>query len=383
MKTQYVLSGLLLVYLTIVSGCLTDSSTIGTSEGESTAVIDPGVSPQRMICDPFQTNSPQSRERGLYGSLYYLTDDQPRYTTVVDYINNAHQADVNVYLDRLYVPTRPWDRGFVNMAGEEFQINDTKVFEYFAISVNTEIKLGTNEQPGYYQLGLLADDGAILTILDENGQEKVLVNDDGTHPTKMGCATEPVYLDANTRIPVNIKYYQGPRYHISLIAMWRPWPDASNGGYPVNDAYCGRSGNSLYFDYTKNPVVPKIPFYELLSRNWKVLENENYKFPEQSFNPCAPVEEPLAIVGFVVSSVTRTSAIITWESNISSTSQFDLTNTATGVTISSDIDPAMVNSHTMAISGLLPNTLYVVKARSVSAGGQTTISDERAFRTPR
>lgn len=386
MKKLHVAIISILTLLILLPSCLVETTTIGTEEGGSTAVIDPeldpSLNPTRMICDPFETASQQARDRGLFGNLLYLTEDQPRYSTVVDYITNGHIADVVLYLDRLFVQTRPFDRGFVTQTGTQVQIEDQKLFEYFAINVNTELKLGTNEQPGYYQLALLADDGAVLTIIDENGQEKVIVNNDGTHPTKMGCATEPVYLDQNTRIKANLQYYQGPRYHISLVAMWRPWPEAGSEN-PVNDYYCGKKGNSLYFDFTQNPVVPKTPFYELLSRNWKVLENENYNFPEQTFNPCAPIEDPLAVLGFTVPIIDRTQATVTWETNLLANSQVEVKNVATGLVVFSSTDATLVNTHSVVITGLQPNTLYAVTATSTSASGQIAISDERAFRTKR
>ncbi|MEQ1721627.1 MAG: hypothetical protein ABL930_00535 [Pseudobdellovibrio sp.] len=79
--------------LFIISGCLLDGTETGTESG-STVVSDPNppenpTDPVRNICDPFQTNSPQARDRGLVGNLLYLTDDQPRYNNITDIINNA------------------------------------------------------------------------------------------------------------------------------------------------------------------------------------------------------------------------------------------------------------------------------------------------------
>ena len=372
-----------------VCGCLIESDT--ATESGSTVVTDPSPGgtpplsdPNRTICDPFKTNSPQARDRGLVGNLLYLTPDQPRYTKVSDYMNNAAVADVTLYLDRIFTPTRPFDRGFYTQSGNLVQTEDgNTLYEYFAVRVSSQIQLASNESPGLYQLALLADDGAVLKIPDGLGGEKIIVNDDGTHPTKFACATEPVYLDHDTKIPMTLEYYQGPRFHIALVAMWRPWPDGVVDTNPVNDAFCGRSGNSLFFDSTKDPVVAKTPFYELLSRNWKVLENENYNFPEQTENPCMPAEEPLAISGFSISGVTRTQVTLTWVTNVDSTSQGESKVVATGAITQTSLDPTLVRNHTVTITGLLPNTLYSVKALSTTPGGQSAFSDERAFRTPR
>lgn len=384
----YILLGLLSIFFS-TSGCLVESDT-GTESGSTVVteptpgITPPPVDPNRTICDPFKTNSPQARDRGLVGNLLYLTPDQPRYSTVTDYISNAAIIEASIYLDRIYTPTRPFDRGFFTQSGSLVQtVDGNTLYEYFALRMESQIQLAANENPGLYQLALMADDGALLKIPDGNGGQKILVNDDGTHPTKFACATEPVYLDHNTKIPIVLEYYQGPRFHISLVAMWRPWPDGINDTNPVNDSYCGRSGNSLFFDSTKDPVVAKTPFYELLSRNWKVLENENYYFPDQAVNPCVPTEEPLSISSFSISGIARDRVTLTWVTNIAASSQGESKNVTTGIITQTATDSALVQSHSLTITGLSPNTLYSVKALSTSTGGQNAFSDERAFRTPR
>jgi hypothetical protein len=131
------------------------------------------------------------------------------------------------------------------------------------------------------------------------------------------------------------------------------------------------------------PSATKAPFYELLSRNWKVLENENFYFPAQASNPCVPAEDTLAITGFQITGQTRTSVTLNWQTNVLSDSQVEVRNVATGVVTTTDVDPTLTLDHTVTASGLSPNTLYSFKAKSVSAGGQTALSDERALRTPR
>lgn len=371
-----------------VSGCLTESGT-GTESGstvvtepDATPPQSPSADPERTVCDPFKTNSPQARDRGLVGNLFYLTDDQPRYNNLADFLNNAHVAEANIYLDRLFIPTRPFDRGFYTQAGSLVtNASGTTLYEYFGLHMESQLQLSPDEPAGYYQLATLADDGAVVKIPDGAGGWKTIVNNDGTHSTKMACATEAIYLDHNTKIPVVIDYYQGPRYHISLVNMWRPWPDGVSN--TVVDPLCGQQGNSLFFDSTKDPVEPKQPFYELLARDWKVLENANYYFPDQTDNPCVPAEQPLAILSFTLLNVQRDSITLSWTTNIASTSQGYWKNTATMVSGTTAVNPALVQAHTLTITGLSPNTLYSIKAISTTPGGQNAISDERAFRTLR
>ena len=363
-----------------LSSCLDEGTSIGV--GGSKVVYDPDSSAERKICDPFHSHSQSSRENGLYGSLFYLDENQTKYKNVEEYISNGTRVDAGLYLDRLYVPTRPFDRGFTTDDGELITVNNNKLYEYFAIDVTSQLKLGENEAPGYYQLALISDDGALLKTLDGEDNEFILVNNNGIHPTKMACATEPIYMDRNTRLPIRLQYYQGPKYHISMIAMWRPWPGPGSAD-KADDFYCGKGGNGLFFEFSKDPVVPKKPFYELLARNWKVLENENYEFPSQDDNPCAPAEETLALSGFSITSVGRNQVSVTWLSNIPASGQLEVKNVSTGAVVRSSLRPELLQYHDMTITGLSPNTLYSVRAISSTAGGQTVMTDERAFRTPR
>lgn len=366
-----------------LTGCLDE---LTGSESGSNVAGSPNPNalfdPSRTVCDPFNTNSQQARDRGLIGNLVYLTNDQPRYDNVEDYVNHAVVAPVTIYLDRLYTPPRPFDLGFYTQSGELIKtVNNDTLYQYFGIQVKSQLQLAVNEEPGYYQLALLADVGGKIKITDANGVEHTIVNSEGMSATKFACAAEPVYLDRNSKLPMTVQYYQEASSHISLVAMWRPWP--TDGKDPTKDVFCKRSVHSL-FEYSDTaPAVPKDAYYEMLANNWKVLENENYYFPTQESNPCVPVEEPLAIAGFSISAIARDRVTLTWVTNIAATSQGKSKNVSTGVATLTTADADLVQSHRVTITGLLPNTLYSVQALSSSTGGQNAISDERAFRTPR
>lgn len=375
---------LLLLSTTALTSCLMDQ--VSGTESGTTAVGSPtdDISKmERTICDPFHTDSQQNRERGLFGSLYYLTPDQPRYSSVDDYINHGHAANAEIYLDRLFVPTRPSDRPFYTQAGTPITNNDgSTIYKDFAVRLQAQVQLAANENPGYYQLAVISNDGAVLKVSDGEGGFKTIVNNDGEHPAAFACATEPVYLDRNTKLPITLDYFQGDGGHISLVTVWRPWPSDPNA-VSGHDSYCGRQGNGLFFKFSENPVTPHKAFYEMLAQNWKVLENENYYFPEQTSNPCAPKEETLAITGYSISGVGRDRVTLTWTTNIPSTSQGWGKNVSSGVSFTTSVEPTLVQNHSLTITGLAPNTLYSVKAISTSPNGQSVSSDERAFRTPR
>lgn len=368
-----------------VSGCLEAGS--GTESG-STVVSDHDANPElnkitRAVCDPFQTNSTQSRENGLVGQLLYLTPDQPRYEATEDYMNHGQLANATLYLDRLFVPTRPSDRPFYMNNGQPIvSVDGTSIYKYFGVRMHSNLQLAANEAPGYYQLAVMSNDGAVLKVDDGQGGFKTIVNNDGPHPTQLACATEPIYLDHNTKLPMVMDYYQGNGAHISLITMWRPWPSDPDQ-VADHDSYCGRQGNGLFFNFDVNPVEPKKQFYETLLAGWKVLENQNYQFPEQTENPCAPTEAPLSILSFTLLNVQRDRITLSWTTNIPSTSQGFWKNTSSNTTGTTQVNGNLVTAHSLTITGLSPNTLYSIKAISTTPGGQSTTSDERVFKTLR
>ena len=85
------------------------------------------------------------------------------------------------------------------------------VVEDFAIRFRGELAIDT---PGSYVFGLLSDDGAKLYI---NGT--LVVDNDGIHPA-MGKKGD-ITLEAG-RHPVEIHYFQGPRYSIALQWLYQP-----------------------------------------------------------------------------------------------------------------------------------------------------------------
>jgi hypothetical protein len=337
------------------------------------------IDPSKVICDALGSD-PSFLERGLVGHLYYLTDDQPRYSSVDELVSNGHSIDADLYFNRLFIPTRPWDQGFFTLAGDPVtNVNGETLYEYFGVDLETELKLAPGEAAGNYQLAILADDGAILRV-HEAGGDTIIVNNDGVHSTKLACATQPIYMDANTRLPVQVRYHQGPRYHIAMTILWRPFP---TDPAMVVDPQCGTSGNSRFFDSTTQPSTPKLPFYELLERQWKVLETSNYQLPGTVENPCVLEEEPLEISNFALTNITQNSVTVSWTTNVPASSKVRYKLVATGVIAMSPEDPTLVTSHSVIITDLVPNTLYSFKAFSTSAGLQTIESDERAARTLR
>lgn len=379
------LSASLVLIFVFTTGCLTEGG--GSEAGTDVVAIPsdtlpPLTTPERTVCDPFSVGQ-TARDRGLVGNLVYLTPDLPRYTRVADYIDNGTPISSTLYFDKLFVPTRAFDLGFYTQEGQLIvNQNNEAIYEYFGLRLETQLQLGASQNPGWYQMSLLSDDGAILSKKNGDGSLTTIVDNDGTHSTRMGCAPKAIYMDHNTKIPAVVEYYQGPRYHISLVVMWRELGALEDPNAPAMDSECTRSGNGRYFDSTRVPSAPTATYYNLLTRGWKPLDNENYYFPEQASNPCA-TEAPLLVTGFSINSTTRTQVTVSWVTSLGATSRIEVKNVTTGQILSSVEDTVLKTNHNVTLTGLTANTLYSVKGISVSSGGQTASSSESAFRTPR
>lgn len=345
--------------------------------------------PNTYICDPVvdpdlnQGISTSSRA-GLLAQLYYLAPEAPRYTSVHSYIElGLTFEDVDIYFNQLNLPTRPFDRGFTTESGITLTTpsGDT-LYEWFALEFHGQLKLRPDQPEGAYQLALLADDGAVLDIdLDGDGEYEPWINNDGTHPTKMGCATQAIEFSQETRYNIRLRYFQGPRYHISLVAMMRPWPAGNPTG---SDPRCGQSGNSLFFDSTKSPPQPMPAYLELLTRGWEVLQTENYELPEsEEENPCVEPEPVAPLMSVVtITNIGRISARVNWSTNIPATSQVEILDVLSGVTTISPLSTALTTTHAVDLTGLAANRLYRVTAISSSSGLQSR-STTVDFRTAR
>lgn len=376
MKPSIYIRGLIvLLLLGPTSGCLILEGS-GTESGTIADMVP--LNPDAYSCSPLdegQTELPPSY--GVYGQLYYLTPSQPRYTSVVDYFTNGTQvSDLELFLNQVYIPTRPFDRGFVTAAGTTItnEQGDT-LYEYFAMNLRGRLARGSLP-PGRYQMALLSDDGSILSMDTGSGMVQV-VNNDGQHPTRMGCAMTAIEL-GDAPIPYELLYNQGPRFHIALTWMIRPWPADEN----PNDVQCGLQGNAMYFDSTQDPPAPQPAYNNLLARGWMPLAPENYLLPlDKVKNPCA-VQAPV-ISNVVVSSILSTSVTLTWDTDIGSTSQVLYRPSAGSVfSATSEVNGNSVH-HMVTVTGLLPNTNYNLKAVSKSFSGQSSESAELAVRTRR
>lgn len=313
----------------------------------------------KTVCDPFNDNSTQVMTNGVLGTLYYRTSSMPRMYKVEDYINFTRKSDKTLFFADMNVPTRPFSEGFKTQTTGVLE-DDTKnkLIEYFGIKFESTLQLGENDEEGDYELALLSDDGTRLKIKDPRTDTwREIIENDGDHPTKMGCAKETIRMTRRTQIPIEAIYYQGPRYHISNILMWRK---SSTAG---KDSACGQEGNNHFFNPDKNSE-PLKPYKDLLARGWKPVGAENF-WLNNTFNPCAQGTKPV-ITGFRATEVALTDVFLSWTTDIPASTQVRLINQATGEEILTAADNFLRTDHVVRVSGLKPNTTYSAQSVSIS-----------------
>lgn len=188
--------------------------------------------------------------------------------------------DSTLFFGELNVPTRAFTAGFPKMGGGFVQdAQGQTLVERFRVDFDGFLELPPGAAEGDYEFALLADDGVNLKL---GGSYVDYIKDDNEYATKFVCSRvrSPVTLHAGSILPMKLSYFQGPRYHIALVMLWRPYVASA-------DSACGQSGNSTWFDSTKTPSQPKAAYNQLLQRGWSVVPASAYRIPdEELMNPC-------------------------------------------------------------------------------------------------
>ncbi len=314
----------------------------------------------KLVCDPFQDTSPTATG-GLKAKLYTMPNGEHP-SSLAPYFSTGVMSTQDLYFSEVNVPTRIFSLGFPSETGEEIKTDTGEVInEWFALRLNSVLKLGPNDEEGDYELALLSDDGATLSIKDENGNFVLAVDNDGLHPTRMGCGAV-VNMTASTKLTVQIDYYQGPRWHISVIPMWRK-VDSST----TPEVKCGVSGNNTFFDFNNNSE-PQPTYLGLLDRGWKPISAENWEIEDSNqggFNPCTE-GEALAISDYNVSVFEESFVIVTWKTDKPATSQVIYKNQTTGEEITTTSDNLLRTEHTVFID--IPGRVDPYEFTAVSVG---------------
>lgn len=328
----------------------------------------------KTVCNPLnQSSTPVTvPSQGLKAQLWSLPSGSTIYHDVESMIQYGVPSDKNLFFSDIFVPTRMFTEGFPLQSGGSVKTDAGQtLIEYFALRYTGLLHLGPNEAEGDYQIGMLSDDGAIMTLSD--GQNQYVLNNDGDHPTKMGCGPV-VHMTRSTQLSLQLDYYQGPRYHIALVPMWR-MVNTSNPSDPL----CNQNGNSLFFDPNNNSM-PLLAYNQLASRGWYPLGVANYSLaPEADYNPCTQGTNP--VISNLVGSVDLefVGYLLNWTTDIPATDQALLTDNTTGVQTLTTSDNVLRTQHSLQIKGLVPGHSYTVQAVSVSADLGKTLSDPLTF----
>ncbi len=352
-------------------------STVIPVEEENTkaSIYDLNLHPlNKTVCDPFNNQSSETIQNGLMASLYWLDSTQPHYSSYVDYITHGHKSEQSLFFADMNVPTRPFSEGFATQLNDALKDDQGNLLiEYFGLKFESVLKLTEDQPEGDYELALLSDDGSSLSVLVD-GQWQQIIDNNGVHPTKMGCATTTLHFERDTEYPIEVLYYQGPRLHISNVLIWR---QASEAG---KDSQCGKSGNHLYFDPDHNST-PQQAFLNLQTRGWSIVAPGNFIIPQQvSYNPCVEGVAPV-ISNFKIEEVFSNEILLTFETDIPGTSQMKITNVNTGKITLTNNDNSFKTKHLVLLENLEADTQYKIQAISLSEDFGKGFSEELTIST--
>lgn len=243
---------------------------------------------QAIVCDPFdQYPDPEYCPKGLRANLFYasaadrsnMTNDQlgQKFNTVQKLIDLGIKSNALLYMAYLDVPFRDFTQGFTTTEnGNVTDDSGKKLDEWFAMELTGVMKLAAGQAAGYYQLLVVSDDGSnVFTgVLGSNGSITYtnVVANDGVHATRVGCQAKnkEIYLDANSRIPIKIQYYQGPRTEIAMSLYMRKVPAANSS----LSAYCGNETSDRNYWYGTSSTTGR---YQLIkNEGFLPLKTENF-----------------------------------------------------------------------------------------------------------
>lgn len=245
------------------------------------------------VCSSLGSVLVPSEKSGLKCELRYIdTQSTMTNTEKINLLSVAYFDDTNshviktpevIYLNDVNTPTKQFEAGFKTAAGDT--LKDDKgnaLIEYFALKMETLIKLDTLDEEGEYLLATISDDGTIVQVKDKDVWETVVAND-GPHAARMGCASKKITLNRNSKVPIRIFYNQGPRTQIANVLVWRKiLPDEPEINY---NKVCGQASSVEFWH--PDTYVPGVLGKQILAENWKILKPQNYQLPDNEVNPCA------------------------------------------------------------------------------------------------
>lgn len=227
-----------------------------------------------IICDPF--GSTTKVKPGIAAKLAYYDGPTPG---VISYVEDVWTKgtivnDTVLLFGNISVPTRSFRDGFDIGSGQKLvNSRGERLIEWFSLDYQAEVKLADDDAEGLYQFGLLSDDGSILWLDDGNGMQEI-VNNDGHTPTRMKCGGT-VQMSRASRIPMRMKYFQGPKDEIAVTMLWRKVKSGQTN-FGCDSASGWFSGGA-----------PTSKYESLIAQGWKVMSPGNFQMKEVIPNNCA------------------------------------------------------------------------------------------------
>ncbi len=242
----------------------------------------PSNDPVVAVCDPLQNQG--DGLPGLQGELYYVPEsvsgeDENGVPIPMKNLTEMNAKGVQVpntmvFLSQVNSPSRSFSEGFRSTDGELMKNENGEVlFENFSLKMETNLQLGPNDPEGLYQLGIVSDDGAIVEVNTGSGFVKV-VDNDGLHAPRLGCGSM-IEMRRGVSIPMRITYYQGPRYIISAVMLWRKASSATDNSAQGSCGYTDKESDRWFVVDHPEQTTPRMS--NLLAGGWKVIQPHNYQ----------------------------------------------------------------------------------------------------------
>lgn len=245
------------------------------------------------ICEPFGNSAGDLGENqaGLKAELAYIDSSlnlsvgQKNSYLAVDYFSGQDsftKVDSTIFLSQINVPSRTFSEGF-KVSSNSFLTDkqNSLLIEWFALKIQSLLKLSDKDEEGYYELATISDDGSALYIQESDSLTK-LIDNDGGHATQMKCASKLINLKKDSKIPFVYFYNQGPRFEIANVLIWRK---ILNPDQYIPHSLCNEKSIENFW----NPKDSKPgPYWETLQNDgFKILSASNFELPNSQVNPCS------------------------------------------------------------------------------------------------
>jgi len=243
----------------------------------------------QIVCDPFLSSAQTlDSQRGVAGAVYTFSSPQMyQYNNVLDLQRYGTRLDAVVFMGALdLLPNRFTDGFPVSGGGRLLNPDGSALTEFFSLHLESTVELSPTDAPGDYQFALLSDDGSLLRI-KESSYETTLIANDGAHAPWLICASRAVTFSSNTRLPVKLDYFQGPRDQLAVSLLWRKVENSAPA--TLADAACNQGGPDYFYTFPAAPAAPAptAEWNSFISRGWAPLKAANFVLPAGvGSNPC-------------------------------------------------------------------------------------------------